>query len=207
MTLSLLVLAGSERLSFAQVSGALLACAGIVVFLADKIGLGWQAGLGDVVLLIATLLFSMHTVVAREVIQRRGPVLVMAYTTILAFTPMMLLNGAWAFGTDWTMLPGPVILGLGWALVISSFAGWIVWGWVNRRLGVGRTAPLMYLLPPIAGVAGWWMTGEAFPPLKLAGAGLALAGVALAQFAGGAPAAVASRRTRACRRQRRAARR
>jgi len=189
MTLAILVLAGSERLSFSQVAGALLACAGILLFLADKIGLGWQAGLGDVVLLVATLLFSMHTVAARDIIMRRGAVLVMAYTTILAFPPMMLLNGAWAFGADWTMLPGTVLLGLGWALVISSFAGWIVWGWVNRRLGVGRTAPLMYLLPPIAGVAGWWMTGETFAPLKLAGAAVALAGVALAQFAGRAPVA------------------
>ena len=30
-----------------QVTGALLACGGILVFLADKIGLGWHAGFGD----------------------------------------------------------------------------------------------------------------------------------------------------------------
>jgi drug/metabolite transporter (DMT)-like permease len=183
MTLVILVVAGSERLVPAQVAGAVLACGGILLFLADKIGLGWQAGFGDIVLLAATLLFSLHTVAARDIIIRRGPTLVMAYTTIMAFPPLMLLTGVSGFAADWTSLPAGVVLGLAWALIVSSFTGWIVWGWVNRLLGVARTAPLMYLLPPIAGVAGWWMTGETFPPLKLAGAAVALGGVALAQFA------------------------
>lgn len=182
MTLIILVIAGTERLAPAQITGALLACGGILVFLADKIGIGWQAGFGDLVLLVATLLFSLHTVAARDIIIRRGPMLVMAYTTIMAFPPLMLMTAVPGFSTDWTALPATAVAGLAWALVISSFTGWIVWGWVNRLLGVGRTAPLMYLLPPIAGVAGWWMTGETFPPLKLAGAAVALVGVALAQF-------------------------
>lgn len=182
MTLVILVVAGTERLSRRQVAGALLACGGILVFLADKIGVGWQAGFGDLVLLAATLLFSMHTVAARDIIIRRGPMLVMAYTTLMALPPLLLMTGMAGLQTQWTALPPLVLLGLAWALVVSSFTGWIVWGWVNRLLGVGRTAPLLYLLPPIAGVAGWWMTGETFAPLKLAGAAVALAGVALVQF-------------------------
>lgn len=191
MTLVLLALNGSERLAGAQVAGALLACSGILVFLADKIGLGWHAGFGDLVLLAATLLFSMHTIAARDIILRRGAMLVMAYTTLMALPPLMLITGFDGMSTDWAALPATVVVGLMWALVVSSFTGWIVWGWVNRLLGVGRTAPLMYLLPPVAGVAAWWMTGETFPPLKLAGAALALAGVALVQFG---PFGVRSRR-------------
>lgn len=182
MTLIILAVASSERLGRAQVAGAVIACAGILVFLADKIGLGWQAGFGDLVLLAATLLFSLHTVAARDIIIRRGPLLVMTYTTIMAFPPLMLLTGLSGVATDWTAIPPMVLLGLAWALVVSSFAGWILWGWVNQLLGVARTAPLLYLLPPVAGVAGWLMTGETFPSLKLAGAALALLGVALAQF-------------------------
>jgi drug/metabolite transporter (DMT)-like permease len=139
------------------------------------------------VLLAATLLFSMHTVAARDIIVRRGPTLVMTYTTIMAFPPLMLITGPAGVATDRTVMPPLAWLGLAWALVVSSFAGWILWGWVNRMLGVARTAPLLYLLPPIAGVAAWIMTGETFPPLKIAGAALALAGVMLAQL-GHAPA-------------------
>ena len=188
MTLCLLAIGGQERFGRAELAGALIACTGILVFLADKLGLGWQAGLGDLVLLAATLLFSMHTVAARDIIARRGPTLVMTYTTIMAFPALMLITGPAGIATDWTALPPLAWVGLAWALVVSSFAGWILWGWVNRLLGVARTAPLLYLLPPIAGVAAWIMTGETFPPLKVAGAALALAGVMLAQL-GHAPAA------------------
>ena len=194
MTLLILAVWHAERLGRWQVAGALLACAGILCFMADKFGIGWRAGLGDLVLLAAVLSFSVHTVQAREIILRRGPVLVMAYSTLLACPALMLITGAAGLDTHWAALPTPVWWGLAWALVISSFTGWIVWGWVNQGLGVARTAPLMYLLPPIAGVAGWLITGESFAPLKLFGAAVALIGVGLVQF--GPAGARAARRAR-----------
>ena len=70
-----------------------------------------------------------------------------------------------------------------WAVLVSAFVGWLIWGYVNAVRGVARTAPLMYLMPPVAGLVAWWLTGERYTAIKLAGAALTLAGVALAQFA------------------------
>jgi drug/metabolite transporter (DMT)-like permease len=70
-----------------------------------------------------------------------------------------------------------------WASLVSAFLGWLVWGWVNQRRGVGTTAPLQYLMPLVAGAVAWWATGERFTGLKIGGAALTLAGVAWAQFA------------------------
>jgi drug/metabolite transporter (DMT)-like permease len=53
--------------------------------------------------------------------------------------------------------------------------------------GVARSAPLQYLMPPIAGVVAWFTLGEVFSPLKIAGAAVTMAGVAWAQFGGGKP--------------------
>ena len=78
----------------------------------------------------------------------------------------------------------PIIwLGLCYAVLISAFLGWLVWGWVNAVRGVARSAPLMYLMPPVAGLVAWVVTGERYTGVKLAGAALTLGGVALAQFA------------------------
>jgi len=41
----------------------------------------------------------------------------------------------------------------------------------------------MYLMPPVAGLVAWALTGERYTGIKLAGAALTLAGVAVAQFA------------------------
>lgn len=74
-----------------------------------------------------------------------------------------------------------------WALVVCSFFGWLTWTWVNSVRGVARSAPFMYLMPPVAGVMAWLTLGETFTWLKLAGAAITMAGVAWAQFGGGPP--------------------
>jgi len=73
--------------------------------------------------------------------------------------------------------------GVLWAVMVSAFMGWLVWGWVNSVRGVARTAPLMYLMPPVAGLVAWAYAGEHYTTIKLAGAALTLGGVAIAQFA------------------------
>lgn len=50
---------------------------------------------------------------------------------------------------------------------------------------MAKSAPLMYMMPPIAGLVSWITLGETFTWLKIAGALVTMAGVAWAQFAGG----------------------
>ena len=82
----------------------------------------------------------------------------------------------------WGSVSLVVWVSLVWSVTISAFMGWLVWGWVNAVRGVARTAPLMYLMPPVAGLVAWLFAGEQYTSIKLAGAGLTLVGVALAQF-------------------------
>ena len=63
----------------------------------------------------------------------------------------------------------------------------MAWTWVNTARGVARSAPLQYLMPPIAGLVAWLTLGEQFTALKLTGAAVTLAGVAWAQFSAGPP--------------------
>ncbi len=70
-----------------------------------------------------------------------------------------------------------------YATVVAAFIGWPVWGWVNAVRGVARTAPLMYLMPPVAGLLAWVVTGESYSGAKIVGALICLLGVAIAQFA------------------------
>jgi len=183
-TLLILHWAGLERLTRGQVVGVALACAGVLVFLSDKLlGRQWAATGADLMMLFSASLFSYYTVMTKPLIQRYGGVAVMAYAT-LAGSPLLVLMGApVAWSAPWGQL-GALHWGLLlWAALVSAFIGWLVWGWVNEQRGVGRTAPLQYLMPLVAGVVAWWATGERFTAVKIGGAVLTLAGVALAQFA------------------------
>jgi drug/metabolite transporter (DMT)-like permease len=75
-------------------------------------------------------------------------------------------------------------VGLFWSILVSAFIGWLAWGWINTVRGVARSAPLMYLMPPMAGLFAWALSGEHYSWIKIAGAGVTLMGVALAQYAG-----------------------
>jgi drug/metabolite transporter (DMT)-like permease len=182
---TLLILRGKgvERMTAPQVGGVLLACAGVLVFLSDKLAAGrWQAGGGDLVLVVAASLFSYYTVAAKPMIERLGAVTVMCYSTILASVPTVLIALPGAAGADWSALTPTAWAMLAWAIVVSAFCGWLLWGWVNAVRGVARTAPLAYLTPPVAGLVAWFLAGERFGMVKIVGAAVVLAGVALAQI-------------------------
>ncbi|MCU0774779.1 MAG: DMT family transporter [Ideonella sp.] len=183
-TLLILHWAGLERLTRGQVAGVALACVGVLVFLSDKlVGRQWAATGGDLMMLFAASLFSYYTVMTKPLIQRHGGVAVMAYATLAGSPGLVLLGLPAALSAPWAEMQAVHWGLLLWASVISAFGGWLVWGWVNERRGVGRTAPLQYLMPLVAGLVAWWATGERYTGVKIIGAGITLAGVALAQFA------------------------
>ncbi len=184
-TLLILHAAGVEKLQRGQVAGVALACMGVLAFMSDKLlARQWAATGGDLVMLFAASLFSYYTVMCKPLIQRHGSVTVMAYATLAGSPLVLLVNAPSAWHTAWVGLgvwPWALLL---WATVASAFLGWLIWGWVNEQRGVARSAPLMYLMPLVAGVFAWWATGENFGPVKLVAAAITVAGVALAQFAG-----------------------
>lgn len=187
-TLAILVLLGAERLRASQVAGTLLAMAGIAVFLSDKFARGVShAGFGDLVLLVAAAFFSLYTVLVRRLVERYGPLIVLAYTLLFGAPPMVLLTIPSIVAADLGRLSAMAWFGLFWAIVLSSVGGWLVWAWVNHVRGIARSAPLMYLPPPIAGIVAWLTLGEHFTWLKIAGAAITMAGVAWAQFGSGRP--------------------
>ena len=182
-TLLILRWRGHETLARGQIAGVAVACLGVLAFLSDKLFAGhWERGVGDLVLLVAASFFSYYTVAAKPLIERLGGVTVMTYAVLLASGPVVLLSLPAGLAVAWRDIGPAVWAGLFYAVVIAAFLGWLVWGWINAVRGVARSAPLMYLMPPVAGLIAWAVTGERYSWVKVGGAALTLAGVAIAQF-------------------------
>jgi len=187
-TLAILAWLGVERLRRQQVVGTLVAFVGIALFLADKFAAGFsRAGLGDLTLLVAGAAFSTYTVLSRPLADRYGPLIVLAYTLLFSMPVMLALTSPFVGELRSARLGFPVWAAIFWALVVCSFFGWMLWTWVNSVRGVARSAPFMYLMPPVAGVMAWLTLGEQFTWLKIGGAVVTMAGVAWAQFGAGPP--------------------
>ncbi len=182
-TLILLRLTGIESLRLGQVLGVFIACLGVLVFMSDKfLGAGWSASVGDAVLLVAAVCFSYYTVAAKPLIERLGGLPVMAYATFIASPLLVALTWPVGTGIDWLALDARVWAGTLFGVLISAFLGWVLWGWVNAVRGVARTAPIIYLMPVVAGAVSWFFIAEPMTTVKLVGAAITLAGVALAQY-------------------------
>lgn len=182
-TLLILRFMGVEKLYKAQIAGVTVAFVGVLIFLSDKLlGGNWRATGGDLFLLVAASFFSWYTVAAKPMIERHGGVVTMAYATLLGSVPVVLFSLPAGLSAPWGSASLAVWASLVWSVTVSAFLGWLVWGWVNSVRGVARTAPLMYLMPPVAGLVAWLFAGEQYTAIKLAGAALTLVGVALAQF-------------------------
>ena len=183
-TLLILRWYGLERLTRGQVIGVGVALIGVLVFLSDKLlGGQWRAGGGDLFMLVAAALFSYYTVAAKPLIERHGSIVVMTYATLLGSGPVVAVSLPAGLAVDWAAVPLLIWASILWAVLVSAFLGWLVWGWANAVRGVARTAPLMYLMPAVAGLVAWLLTGERYTTAKLGGAAVTLVGVALAQFA------------------------
>lgn len=182
-TLLILRASGLERLAPAQLLGVAIACLGALAFTGDKLlQLEWHASGGDLLLLAAAALFSWYTVASKPLIERHGGVLVLGYGTLLCTIPALLACAPALIKLPWSEVPSWVWWGQLWQVAGGGFIGWLAWGWANEKRGVARTAPLIYLMPVIAGVSSWAFAGERFSAAKLGAALLVLAGVALAQF-------------------------
>lgn len=184
-TLLILRLKKIERLGGVQVLGVGVALAGVLLFLSDKLLAGqWRAGIGDALLLVAALFFAWYTVEAKPITQRLGAPLVMGYATILGAVPVLLWSMPVGLQVPWRSLEPLTWLCMFWCLVVSAFGGWLAWGWINAVRGVARTAPLMYITPPVAGLVAWAFAGEHYTVTKIVAAAVILLGVAVAQYAG-----------------------
>ncbi|MFT7721373.1 MAG: DMT family transporter [Roseateles sp.] len=188
-TLLILRFSGLERLSRGQVAGVAAAACGALLFTSDKLlAADWRAGLGDLTLLVAASLFSYYTVASKPLIQHHGGVTVLGYGSLVCTPPLLLWCAPQLAALDWAAQPAWVWTGTAWQVIGGGFLGWLAWGWANDRHGVARTAPLLYLMPLVAGLTAWLWGGERFTLPKLLGAGVILAGVALAQFSPSRPA-------------------
>jgi drug/metabolite transporter (DMT)-like permease len=170
------------RFERTQLIGVVVALMGVLLFLSNRMMGQLTHSQGDILLLIATVLFSIYSVIAKPVLARQGPALVSSYGALLALVPMMAVYAGSAIATPWSTLSVLTWALLTWSLVVSAFAGWLVWSWVNNIRGVARSAPLLYLLPLVAGLTAWLWLGETFTLVQIVGAALALAGVAAAQY-------------------------
>lgn len=187
-TVLLSAAAGHERPSgrvLAGVGATLVGMTLVVLGRGDALALASTTLRGDLLMIVASMLWSAYTVGGRAPIARYGALRMTAWTLWIG-TPILVVIGAPALAATELRGIGPgVWLGLAYAGFLSIGLAYLLWYRGVQRLGNNRTAVYSNLVPVAALLTAWLWLGEVPSPLQLVGAGVILAGLTAARLARG----------------------
>jgi drug/metabolite transporter (DMT)-like permease len=146
---------------------------------------GRPSTIGDAMILISTINWSVYSVIGHKTIRRLGPR--RATSGAMLFGALM-LQPFFLAQRGWRELPNLSTTGWSALLVLAigcSALGYLFWYGALEQLEVSRVAALLYLEPLVTLAAAMVLLGERPGGTVIAGGLLVLAGVVIAQYAPG----------------------
>lgn len=170
-----------EQLRARTWAGIVLTVAAVLLTVAKgslAVLLDFAVNRGDLIILLSQTAWVAYSLYSRATASTLPPVWIMAGANAvgaLVLVPLSwLVDGAW---------PAPALAPVGWAVMLYGAVPITIahlWYYqVIRRLGPGRTAAFMNLMPFVVIGMSWALVGEAVHVYHLVGAGLVIAGVVL----------------------------
>jgi drug/metabolite transporter (DMT)-like permease len=184
-----------EPLTVLKALGAVISLAGVGLLTSGKAahasGATWQ---GDALLLVAGAAFAYYTILLKEIADRFDS---LSLNTLLfgMGAGFMLPIGAGAIRhVSWATFTSEAWWSIVFMVALGTVAAYLIYAFALTELTASRVAAFAYLQPVIASLLGIWLLGESPNSRVVAGGGLILFGVYLAErergdeFQGAVPA-------------------
>ena len=180
-----------HRMAWAGLTVALLGTM-IVALQKGDISVSRAHLVGNVIILLAALMWSAGTVYSRPLLAVLTPLQLSASAAVLAL-PAHLLFAVGRYEESLPALRSPEL----WAIIIysgmlSSGLALSMWNFAVRHAGASHAAVLQNLVPVIAIIAAWIARGEAATLEQIVGGMLILGGLVMMRIVRKSPAIVAS---------------
>lgn len=182
-TLILTAILRIEHVRPVQWAGVACALLGVLIFVGDKL-LESEPAIGDVISIVAAVVFAVYSLSTRPIVRAYGSPLVTAWSALVGLVVSLPITLAPSLDKDWSEIGPGGAVALFYSAAISMLVAYTIWGWAIERKGVGRTVPYLYLVPLITAGMAVLFLDERFGPVKVIGAGLVLVGVGLARRGG-----------------------
>lgn len=172
---------GKERYSPPVLHGALITLAGMVLLIANGSASLGASLRGDLLMIAATIFWSLYTVLARRTIKRHGALETTGWT-LWAATPFVF--GAGVPDMVRGGLAGVSVsswMAVAYSGVLTVAVGYFVWYRAVGVLGQSRTSVYANLVPVITLLAAWAWLGETPTAAQLVGTCVILAGLVVAR--------------------------
>jgi drug/metabolite transporter (DMT)-like permease len=174
---------GQEQITKKAVGGVFLALIGVVTVIVGRyggqVGLGGSTATGDLLMVIASVLWAIAIITSREPLAKINATVCTFWLTTLAAGSQLILGFPSLVTMDWSAITPLVILGLVYSGAVSVVLGSLVFNYAINKIGTARTSVYTYVQPVVAATLAVLFLGERFTPILLLGAFLIFVGVAL----------------------------
>jgi drug/metabolite transporter (DMT)-like permease len=187
LTIVIAAMVGFDRLTGRRVAGALTSLMGVgwIVSQGSLEALSsFSFNRGDLVMLVAALLWAIYTVLVIRVTRVMSPLAVTTITAVLAM-PLSLLIGGYELATQPIGEITPVVLlGLVYVGVVASVGAFLFWSIGVKDIGAARASVFLNLIPVFTAVIAAVALDERPGLPQLIGGLLVVCGVTLASSRG-----------------------
>lgn len=165
------------------VAATLVGMAMVVVGGSEELSLGSATFRGDILMIVAAVIWSVYTVAGRAPVEKYGALPVTTWTLAVG-TPILMVAGIPdLLATDLAAAPPSVWAGVLYAGVLAIGIAYLLWYRGVEALGNNRTAVYSNLVPVAALITAWIWLAERPSALQLGGAAVILAGITVARLA------------------------
>ncbi|MBC7368695.1 MAG: EamA family transporter [Undibacterium sp.] len=183
VTLALAAVVLKERISPAQIAGALIACAGFAIVALHTDGEVTAAGLGC--LLLAATSWGYANFSSKR-LGRVNPLSLVVWGSLVVPLPMMLASlifeGPGLIAHSLTHLHAATLWSVAYIVYGSTLVGYSLWSWLLSRHPASTVTPFALLVPVSGMLSSAIVLGEPLPVWKLQAGALVIAGLALNIF-------------------------
>ncbi|MCD7974120.1 MAG: DMT family transporter [Candidatus Azobacteroides sp.] len=170
----------SDRMKAYQITGSVIAFAGMVVVVLNGHFVFNISPLGDMLALVAAISWSVYSLILKN-LSGRYPILFINrkvfFYGLISLLPVFIFR---SFPVRLSLLNEPVIWGnLLYLGFVASMICYILWSWALKQLGTVRTSNYIYFIPLITMATAVIVIHETVNSIILLGAALILGGLYL----------------------------
>jgi drug/metabolite transporter (DMT)-like permease len=179
------VLLGLERPSLRMWIGLVLAFAGILVLVKDRMGLALDTSTitGDLITLAASLCWATYTVLSRPLLDRVSPLRLTTLSLCLGLPVILVSAVPGLLRVHWGAVSPRVWAALAFSTLFAIVVSYVIWYASVQVVGSARTAAFSNLIPVVALISAHLVLREPLGPPQVLGTAIVLFGVWLARSA------------------------
>lgn len=169
-TVAVAMVMGIERLTMRRAIGLGLAVAGALIMLRiTRFSLSEDTVIGNVLVLLNCLSYSIFLVLARPVLLRIPPLTVIAWTFLFGGAGVLLVSAPTLISTPLDAVPPLAWAGIAYVVVFPTVVNYVLNTWAIKRSSSTLVAAYTTLQPVFASVLAVILLGESFGLRELLG--------------------------------------